>query len=166
MWLMPKPGASRAIGGLIRALSHRHGTPLFAPHVTLLGSINADRREVLRCARGVAAAAPPIRAGCRQVAGEDVFYRCLYVRLAEGPALMRAARLARRCFAPSRPRPPYMPHLSLMYGSINQEEKTDIIASLAEEPAGAGLELATLAVYSTSGAPEDWAEVESLKLTG
>ena len=159
LWLMPTGEIRQRLAGTILDLSREYATPAFAPHVTLAGGIVGPAREVSSKMRDLARRIPPFTVRLVAVDGLEEYFRCLLVNLATTRPVMFANEAAREVFHLER-QPAFMPHLSLLYGSLPASVKERIIASL-----GRRFELAfkvtSLHLYLIKGAPQTWRVVGS-----
>jgi len=154
---MPSGQVQRRLAGTIVRLSREYSTPVFKPHLTLLGRIVGPRDEVLAKFAQLARRLRPFTIRLRVVDGLDEFYRCLFIRAAKTGPLMRAHLAARRTYnLPGRAA--YMPHLSLMYGDFSANVKEKIIGKLGGRFA-LRFEVRSLHLYSTTGQPRYWRQV-------
>lgn len=164
LWLLPPDSVHDRFGALIRALSRRLGTSAFSPHLTLTGSVDLPEREIASRAAALAANLPPPRIHLTRIEWSDAFYRCLFVRAETTAALRAAHRTASACFGRS-PDPAFMPHLSLVYGSIPTAEKERIAAEIG--PAASATFMADrLGICFADGPPERWRTIHAFPLTG
>jgi 2'-5' RNA ligase len=159
LWLMPTGEARDRLAGTILELSRQYATPVFEPHVTLAGGITGTAREVKSKMRDLARRISPFTVRLAAVDGLEEYFRCLFVRLARTRPTMSANEAAREVFHLDR-QPAFMPHLSLLYGSLPPSVKERIIASL-----GRRLEfvfkVTCLHLYLTQGSPQKWRPIES-----
>ncbi|MGC9997470.1 MAG: 2'-5' RNA ligase family protein [Terriglobia bacterium] len=159
LWLMPSGEVCQRLTGTILELSRQYGTPAFEPHVTLAGSIVGPAREVESKIKDLARRIPPFTVRLTTVEGLEEYFRCLFVRVAQTHPIMSANKAAREIFRLPK-QPAFMPHLSLLYGSLLSKEKERIIISL-----GRRFELefkaATLHLYLIKREPEAWRRVAS-----
>jgi 2'-5' RNA ligase len=162
LWLMPSGQVYRRLRGAILRLSRIYSTPVFKPHVTLLGRIVGPQREVLaKCAQLVRGMRPLV-VRLSSLDGFGEYYRCLFVRVAKTGPLRKAYRAARRIFNIKK-RPAYMPHLSLMYGDFPPRLKAQIIRKLGGR-FNLEFEVRSLHLYSTTGKPRAWRQVKAFGL--
>lgn len=162
LWLVPEGAVQERLGLLIAELARRHGTPRFEPHVTLLGGLVLPEAEVLASAQGLAR-----RLGrpCIQLTVPDLseeYFRCLFVRVEETKSLLAAHALAAQAFGRGA-RPPFVPHLSLLYGHLTPAAKREALSELAGR-FGIGFEARHLQVVRTEGPPADWRVLAALTL--
>lgn len=124
IWLMPHSADEAFLSGLVAGLSQRFGAPLFTPHLTIRG--DADEAPA-SLAAGIAAAAAEVAAFSEAIASVETsaaFFQSFYARL---PVCAPLAALKRR-LDPEKAES-FMPHVSLLYGSVAPAAK----AAAAEE---------------------------------
>jgi Cyclic phosphodiesterase-like protein len=105
-----------------------------------------------------------------RVESGSIFYQCVYVRMKDDDALSAWHRCAREAF--SFPAPPassgFMPHLSIIYGDLSDEEKQRRVAAVAADwsalvGSDAGFVPDTLSLWRTpAGLTETWSEIADI----
>jgi 2'-5' RNA ligase len=162
LWLMPKGEVRRQLAETILDLSGKYSTPTFEPHMTLASSIVGPAREVESKMKDLARRIPPFTVRLTTVDGLEEYFRCLFVSVAQTHPIMSANEEARKIFCLPK-RPAFMPHLSLLYGSLPSKEKERIIASLGRQ-----FELefraTTLHLYLIKREPAAWRRVATCGL--
>lgn len=163
LWLVPDGPEAQAISALIGELSARFGTPTFAPHVTLLGGVTADRDAAVATGRELAAGLQdlPVRFDGLEHSAE--FLRALVVRIAPELPILDARRRAQMAF-PAEPVGPFLPHLSLLYGALPVETRRHLAAEVRES-APASIVLRGLEVVETEGTPAQWQRLARFPLS-
>ena len=131
-WFTPSDKAYDELSKMISQLSKKYSTPSFEPHVTLLGSIIDPETEVFEKISSIANQLQPFEVKLTNVGYQNEFFRCLFIKAEESKELIRSNSLARKLFNRETD-PPYMPHLSLMYGNFNPEIKEKIITEIGKE---------------------------------
>jgi len=127
-WLVPAAGPERdRLAAVIAELAARHGGPVFAPHVTMAGVVEAEPDALAVVLARLVAGVPPFEVRLTGAGYEPVFFRSLYLR-AEPSARLTALREAARRALGLEPAPD--PHLSLLYADLPQERKPAIAAGL------------------------------------
>jgi 2'-5' RNA ligase len=159
IWLMPEGEARERLKGVISLLGERYSTPLFEPHMTLIGGLPG--KDNIRKASGLASLLSPLAISLREAGYEEDYYRCLYMRAEETDALLRANEAAQEVFG--RGDGQFMPHLSLMYGELPAYIKEEIIGQMGGKCA-LSFRAESLRLFSTIGGPEDWRLIREFPL--
>lgn len=131
LWLRPTGPVLERLQELIRRLTARFGGHWPQPHVSLLGGIEltADGAEARLAALAERLRPVPIRLGALGYRNEH--FRCFFASVEPSAELLDAQRAACEIFE-LKPAEPYEPHLSLLYGQIDEPTK----AHLAKELGG------------------------------
>lgn len=166
LWLLPPPPERARLRELIRTLAQQHGTPVFEPHVTLLGGIDDAQPTALAATAALARRIAPLRIRLGEIGQRDSYFQCLFVHAIPDAALLQAHRLAREAFA-RREDAEFLPHLSLVYGILDQPQKAAIVAQLGGRLDGEFLveELALIG-YRKDDQPRGWRPVATFTLRG
>lgn len=90
------------------------------------------------------------------------YFRALIVRVAPDLPILDARRRAQMAFR-EEPPAPFLPHLSLLYGSLPVETRRHLAAELRASAPDA-LVLRTLDVMSTEGEPAEWRRLARFEL--
>jgi len=159
---MPRGDVCDHLSRIIQRLSARYGTPVFSPHVTLLGGCAGPLPELRRQAARVAAAFRPFAIRLEEIDFLDEYYRCLFVHAALTEPLRKAHRFARQAFGHGR-EPAFMPHLSLLYGNFPRSLKEALAAELGPR-LGEQFRVRNLHLFRTHGEPRHWRRVASFGL--
>ena len=162
LWLIPDGEACRRLARTIRRLSREHSTPVFAPHITLAGSIVAPAREVAAKTAQLAKSLRPLRLRLTHLDSRQEYFRCLFVRVARTSPLVRAHQKAKEVFG-LRGRRAFLPHVSLVYGDLSRAAKREITSSLGRRFA-LEFEVRRLRIVAIQGPPSEWRWVKSFWL--
>lgn len=164
LWLVPEGESRLRLASLIGHLAARLGTEPFVPHVTLLPGLAGREDAVLHLASALASRLPPLRVRLQGVEGRDEHFRCLFARAAADDPLRAAHAAAARAFG-REPDPEFLPHLSLVYGTLAPETKGPLAVELGPAVPGS-IEAARLRVWRTEGPVGDWREIGAFPLGG
>lgn len=164
LWLVPDGPEAQAITALIGELSARFGTPPFPPHVTLLGGLAADPETAVVRSRQLSAVLCDLSVRFNGLEHSAEYFRALVARIAPDLPILDARRRAQAAF-PSEPMGPFMPHLSLLYGSLPVETRR-LLADEVRESAPSAIVLRSLDVMSTDGTASEWRRLARLPLAG
>lgn len=162
IWLMPEEPVYSELAGVILALSRERSTPAFEPHVTLLAGITAPEQDTISLCAKLAGLLSPLEVQLATIDFLDEYYRSIFVRVAETAALMRSNRKTREVFGlPGQP--PYMPHLSLLYGDVPLDVKKAIAAKLGSQLARS-FQASSVHLYFVAGPVSRWRRVGTFDL--
>lgn len=159
LWLVPEGAVRRRLAALIESLARRFAGPVFAPHVTLLAGITRAEADVITQAREILRGSTALSLRFTGPEAGETFFRALYLRVEPSAPLLELHQAARDAFA-RRDDPPYVPHLSLVYGA---PPPRTVLGELRPS-APNGFEARMLDVYSTEGPVEAWHRVRRLRL--
>jgi 2'-5' RNA ligase len=162
LWLLLPREAQARFQVLISRLSERLGTPVFEPHITLLGGLGGSGKELCARTRALAGAIEPLEVRLQEAICLDEYYRCLFVEVAPSRALHDAHAAARQVFD-QRSNAGFYPHLSLVYGDLEEKEKATILNEIGRH-FDESIRIEKLALYDTSGPV--WRCVERVGLGG
>ncbi|MGD8405537.1 MAG: hypothetical protein PVJ21_17905 [Anaerolineales bacterium] len=161
LWIMPEGAAYTLTDSYIAKLSRAYDLPKFKPHVTLLAGIPFPKPSTLR---DLAHNLLPFRIHlASQPQYLDEYFRCLFLKADETPALMEAFSKTSQLFDYAEQF--YFPHLSLAYGDLPVEAKREMIQTLGEIP---GIEFETRHLSLVQASAEmpisSWTVVEHFPL--
>jgi len=149
---------------LIDALAARCRGPVFSSHITLIGGLEGTGDDLSRLASGLAAEVPAFDVKLNTLDTGDSFYQCVFLRAEISDALIKARQLADEVFASClkeegrAPRDPFVPHLSLVYGDLDDAQKQDLTAGL-EAALATTYKADTISLWQTTGPPSAWRRV-------
>jgi hypothetical protein len=159
---MPGGVARRRLESLVASFAARLGSSPFPPHLTLLPGIDGRSESVAAIARALATRLRPLTVRLESIEGSEEHFRCLIAVAVLDDPLREAHGAAARAFA-REPDPSFLPHVSLVYGSLAPESKRALAAEAA--PAAAiEFRAERLHVWRTEGPVEDWRELEAVCL--
>lgn len=161
--ILPKGEEYAKFETLIIKLAEQYNTPIFAPHITLLGQAAQDEDSARTLLKKLTQDQKPFKITLGKIDYQDYFFRALYVIADESPELLalygKAKELAGKTNIPG-----YIPHLSLLYGDFPSEIKEKIIKEIGSEHP-AVFEVNSLHLFHTEGEADDWYEVEEFPFT-
>lgn len=136
VWIMPTGPALETIVKAARTARERAGGPEVRPHLTLLKGIETTRDDAELKLKRLASRLQPFTIRLGRIAWKPEYFRALYAAAVSSPELSAAHRAAHEVFEMNPPEP-FEPHVSLLYGSLDEAAQK----ALAEE-AGGSLHLA------------------------
>jgi 2'-5' RNA ligase len=162
LWLVPAEPAFSLLAGQIARLSRELATPQFDPHITLLSRIMLPEQEALARSAVLAARLTSFQIELDEMNCLDEYFRCIFADVLTDASILKARQIASEIFS-MQDEPPYMPHISLVYGKLCLETKERIVAELASM-AGRRFEVRRLALWRVSGPVCEWTCVKEYEL--
>ena len=161
LWLKPTGEVADRLQEQINDLSIEHQTPEFPPHVTLLGSLQPPESELVKRTDKLASTTQSLQLVLTEADYLNRFYQSLFIQVKKSANLKEVHDAACSVFGVSHN--DYMPHLSLLYGEISDEEKELTLDTVGRE---FHLELPVneLVLMQTHGQPDQWKEIHSVAL--
>jgi 2'-5' RNA ligase len=169
VWLVP-PKTS-PLSSLHRWMQEEHPTsPTFAMHITLLSALPPGDDTIRRVGK-VARETGRIAVELTGVSTHDDFFTSV-VAEAEGEGIVRVAKILREEFKGEVPDSAFHPHLSLLYGLKDGEERQRAKESVGQWPGWMGEEWEgeasfvgeTLVVIDCGGRVDEWRVVAEVPL--
>lgn len=165
LWLVPEEPARSRLDAVIAGLAERLGSPAFRAHVTLLGGVGLGENDVLQRAHRLAASLRPVPLSLRRAGQEPEYFRCVYLEAEATADVLGAHQRARRAMGGGPDR--FHPHLSLVYGRLEEAVRADLVreaARVLELPLR--LTAGRLEVYETRGRVPRWRLCDEFALGG
>jgi 2'-5' RNA ligase len=163
LWWKPAGEASTRLAQAIEELAQMLRAPVFQPHVTLLGNLIGTEADHHERARALAQQLDPFPIVLTKPAYGDQYFQCIFMKVEETASVMNAHAAAKR-LCPHAEAPPYLPHLSLVYGQYPVEVKKAIIMHL---PSHLTMSFDASTVYlirADSREPKDWHQIAAVPL--
>lgn len=154
IWLKPTGEVHAELAGIISRLSREYSTPLFEPHVTLIGGLTGQEEKLIAQTRQLAGQLRPFVVQLGDLGCMDEFYRCLFVHVRETEPVMKANAQARKVFHRESDGK-YMPHLSLVYGNLPPAVREEIMTQIGRS-FHRSFPVDRIHLMSTQGDTEDW----------
>ncbi len=139
VWIMPGGGALDRIEKIIHRVHPRGGGPRFKPHLTLLAGSETTQADAEHKLKHLAGSLRPFEIRLGRIEWRSEYFRCLYLAAELSPELAAAQRAAYEAFEMNPP-PPFEPHVSLLYGNMDEALKKELAAE-----AGGSLDLTFVA---------------------
>lgn len=159
LWLQPNGDIAYQLQERIKKLGKKYHTPIFAPHVTLLGSLSASETELTSLTNTLASSLHPIELVLTRAGYHNLFYQALFVHVKKSNALEEMRHTACQLFDHSKT-DSFMPHLSLLYGDLSQKEKERILNVMGRE-FHIGFIVKSIVLMQTEGPPEEWKKIHT-----
>lgn len=159
LWLEPNGEVAYKLQERIKKLSKKYETPLFVPHVTLLGGLQASETELISLTNTLASSLHVFDLKLTKAGYHDRFYQSLFIYIDKSNKLKEARNLACRLFDCNGPEE-YSPHLSLLYGDLSQNEKERILNIMGRE-FHVSFSAKSIVLMQTEGTPDRWKKIHT-----
>ncbi|KAG8385381.1 hypothetical protein BUALT_Bualt03G0037100 [Buddleja alternifolia] len=122
VWALPPEELTPRLKKLMEGLRSEFGGPQFEPHVTVVGAISLTESEARDKFNKACEGLKAYNATVDRVATGTFFYQCVFLLLHPTPEVVEASTHCSNHLGYKHPTP-YMPHLSLLYADLSDEEK-------------------------------------------
>src|SRR5579864_8543296 len=120
LWLQPEDKVLEDMQKIIKQLAKQYSAPIFEPHITLLGDLNLSKEQALDRAFQLSSNLNVFTTQLSQLDYTDAYFKCVFIKAKESKQVVEIFEKARKVFKVNGK---YMPHLSLMYGNLEEELK-------------------------------------------
>lgn len=151
VWAVPPEDVRERLRKLMQNLRAEFSGPEFDPHVTVVGAMRLTKRNAIQKLQSACAGLKPYTVRIVSVSRGNFFYQCVYLLLHPTPEVMEAGAHCCSHFG-YKSLAPYMPHLSLLYGDLADEEKEKAVEranSHDQDICNLSFEVSHLALYKT-----------------
>ncbi|PNY12828.1 cyclic phosphodiesterase-like protein [Trifolium pratense] len=144
--------------------------PHFEPHMTVVGAIELTPDDALNKLRSASEGVKPFDVTVDRVAAGTFFYQCVYLLVHPTPQIVETNGHCCSHFG-YKNSTPYMPHLSLLYGDLTDEEKQkaqERANVLDDSLSGLSFQISKLALYKTDTEDKtlkSWEKIAECTLT-
>ena len=98
LWLRPFGDIAHSLRERIKKLSEKYNTPIFEPHVTLLGGLQHGETELTQLTDTLAGALHPFDVVLTRAGFGDTFYQSIFVHAQKTSELVDARSTAEKLF--------------------------------------------------------------------
>ena len=152
LWIPVDQSIKGKLETIIKSLSKSYAGPLFEPHITLLGNIASNKREILRTSKQLSEKIKPFKISLSEISFSTTYYQSVFVRVKASASLMNANLLAKKLFQVENK--VFMPHISLLYGNHNMKTR-EKAANIIHLPKISYIAESIIVTPSTLD-PKDW----------
>ncbi|KAF3640160.1 Cyclic phosphodiesterase [Capsicum annuum] len=122
VWALPPEHVRVRVKKLMEGLRSEFDGPHFEPHVTVIGAIRLTEAQARDLFKIACQKLKPYSAKVEKIDAGTFYYQCVYLLLKPTTEVVEASDLCCSQFGYNRSGS-YMPHLSLIYGDLTDEEK-------------------------------------------
>ncbi|KAJ6751397.1 hypothetical protein OIU85_001883 [Salix viminalis] len=172
VWAIPPEDVRERLKKLMGGLRSEFGGPeIFQPHITVVGAISLTEQDALEKFRSACEGLKAYQVKTDRTVTGAFPSQCLYLLFQSTPEVMDASAHCCRHFGYKRSNQ-YMPHLSLLYGTLTNEEKKKAKEKthvLDESIDGLNFQISRLALWITdrkdNGTLETWKLISECSLS-
>ncbi|KAF7840380.1 cyclic phosphodiesterase-like [Senna tora] len=170
VWAVPPEEVGVRMKKLMSGLRSEFGGPEFEPHITVVGAISLTADDALNKFRSACEGLKAYDATVDRVATGTFFYQCVYLLIHPTTEVVETSDHCISHFGYMRSSP-YMPHLSLLYADLSDEEKKkaeERANSLDDSLSGLSFKINRLALYKTDTEDKtlkSWEKIAECTLT-
>ena len=162
LWLLPEEKIYSKYLGIISQIASKYQTKKFIPHVTLIKRLSIKEKNVISLTDKFVKSLEPVKIKFEKFGYTERKYRCLFISVSKTPEIRKAHIKANEIFKHIEEL--FLPHLSIIYGSLPIEIKREISESLKPLEKDSFI-LNRLVIYETGDKNEDlWKEVKRYNL--
>ena len=129
IWLMPDGKCASSVSKIINDISKKYNTPIFKPHVTLIGDCEKEKWDKLYFIFKKEKIIQPIEIILKDFDYKDFFFQCLYVKVIKSYQLCKIRNFLIKNLKINLKKI-YEPHMSIVYSNLKISEKKKIIKKL------------------------------------
>lgn len=126
LWFRPFGEVGFELRQQIKELSRQYHSPMFYPHVTLLGGLTMHKTKLIQLTDTLAHSLAPFTIYLQKAATRSLYFQSLFVQVQKTESLRGAHNIAKELFG-CQNKDEYFPHLSLMYGKQTTNEKQKLL---------------------------------------
>ncbi len=130
VWLVPAREDEEELTTTVNNLAKEHNSPIFNPHLTLMGDVSTTLEDLQSAIDGVLGNQPPFRIKTQGLDQSEAFFKTVFIKFELNDTLKNLFQaLSQRTNKQSIDN--FKPHISLMYKLMPEEEKKKIVQSLS-----------------------------------
>ncbi|XP_047308578.1 cyclic phosphodiesterase-like [Impatiens glandulifera] len=151
VWALPPEDVAQRLRKLMAELRSEFDGPEFEPHVTVVGAISLTETDAREKFVAGCEGLKTYNATVEKVTTGTFFYQCVFLLLRPDPQVIATAANCWNHFG-YKNSTPYMPHLSILYGDLSEEDKKKAQekANIIDDSlANLSFEINRLALYET-----------------
>lgn len=159
LFLIPTAIQYTRYNRVINSLSKKYDTPSF-PHVTLLSMIEAEEENLVTKVENITKGFNKIEVEIFGINFTNTVSQCVFAQIKMSPQLLTLYNELETNLEYSD-KSPYFPHMSLVYGDLTPEVKSNIAKELR---VGNKLLLDKVVIYRDDPLKSDWKQVAEFEL--
>lgn len=160
IWTAPSEPLYSQLQGIIDDLGAKYNAPHFPPHMTILGSVEAELEDVKHKVEKVAKKFVPFEVILGPVSFSTTFFQSVFVRVNSNASLLQLNLDLKQKL--DKENNVFMPHISLMYGDHDMETREKITHDLIVPQAHFMID--ELQIIPETTEPNTWKPAATIRL--
>jgi len=160
LFLIPSTNQYKKHTKTIKSLCKKYAIPEFDAHVTVIGTIEAEEKDVIKKVKKIAEGYKKMEVEILGINFSDTYYKCVFAQIKMTPQLLNLYRELGAEFEYIS-KSAFFPHMSFLYGDFSPEEKSNIAAQVKVSK---NLLLDKLVIVRNGPFPSDWTHVAEFEL--
>lgn len=115
IWVIPPEPVFSQVQSVVQTLSLQYTGPLFEPHLTILGGVEAELPQVIQATKTIAASCNQLQLTLDAISFSTTYFQSVLVRVQATAQLLQLNLDLKKALVQENTL--YMPHLSLLYGN-------------------------------------------------
>ena len=128
-WIVPENISYQELEKIIEKYGEKYNSPLFTPHMTIHGVVSSTDEEVVKIVEKAVKETKPFGLEIGEVEFSSTYHQCIFARVKTNANLFNAYTSLRKAFG-AEEKHVFMPHISLVYGDFDMEEREKIIKEI------------------------------------
>lgn len=163
LWLIPTGEIYGKFASLIKRLAEENNTPIFEPHVTLLGEIIQSEEDIVRKIEELALDQKQFPLTLTRIDYQNFYFRALFVKAEINESLLSLHNQT-KMIIDMQNISPYMPHLSLLYGDLPISSKEKIIEMIGKDQT-TQFTVDRIHLFKTDGEVSTWYKIKEFRFS-
>lgn len=162
-WIVPENELYQELEELINRCAIKLGTPVFAPHMTIMHTVVGEKQAIIDRVEEVAKNLTLFELRVGAVEFSTAYFQCVFARVRASVELM-ACHLGVKKALSSRESHVFMPHISLARGDLEMSERERIASEIKLSNKMFGARKISI-VAAGSVDPKSWDIIKEIQLS-
>ena len=160
IWIIPPEPVFSELGTTIHSLAAEYGGPVFEPHITILGSVDGELKQINRAVDSAIQNLGRLTLALGPISFGTTYYQSVLARVESTAQLLQLNLNIKKQLGLENNA--YHPHVSLIYGDHDMTIREEIAAKV--KLTNAAFIAETIAVVEDTPDPSEWSAAASFHL--
>jgi 2'-5' RNA ligase len=158
--IVPNKNLLKELTDIVKQLSEKYHTPIFVPHMTIVGGFESDLKTIKQKLASIARTVTPLNLELGPISFSTTYFQSVFVRVNSTAGLMDLNLKIKKEFNLSNNA--FMPHISLVYDIPDMKTREKISKEI--ELKNTKFTATELGVITDSFNPDEWKTVFSIPI--